>query len=85
MLSAEWDHAKQQYTLVAENVFSGERTTSVAHVVISAIGILEVPKIPYEIPGIQRFQGVAFHSAQWPGSIDLQNKRVAVIGNASSG
>ncbi|KAG1745996.1 uncharacterized protein EDB91DRAFT_1120111 [Suillus paluster] len=85
VLSAEWDDAKQRYTLVAEDVFSGKRMTSVAHVVISALGIMEIPKIPYEIPGVQKFKGASFHSAQWPGSIDLQNKRVAVIGNASSG
>ncbi|KAG1815643.1 uncharacterized protein BJ212DRAFT_1587927 [Suillus subaureus] len=85
VLSAEWDDAKQQYTIVAEDVFSGKRTMSVAHVVISALGILEAPKMPYEIPGIRKFQGASFHSAQWPSSIDLQNKRVAVIGNASSG
>ncbi|KAG1783064.1 hypothetical protein EV702DRAFT_1040837 [Suillus placidus] len=85
VLSAEWDDAKQQYTIVAEDVFSGKKTTSVAHVVISALGILEAPNLPYEIPGVRRFQGVSFHSAQWPGSIDLQNKRVAVIGNAASG
>ncbi|KAG1892206.1 hypothetical protein F4604DRAFT_1875601 [Suillus subluteus] len=85
MLSAEWNDAKQEYTIVAEDVFSGKRTTSVAHVVISALGIVEAPKMPYEIPGVGKFQGASFHSAQWPGSIDLQNKRVAVIGNASSG
>ncbi|KAG2033732.1 hypothetical protein BDR03DRAFT_902073 [Suillus americanus] len=85
VLSAEWDDVKQQYTIVAEDVFSGKRTMSVAHVVISALGILEAPKMPYEIPGVRKFQGASFHSAQWPGSIDLQNKRVAVIGNASSG
>ncbi|KAG0701966.1 hypothetical protein DFH29DRAFT_875500 [Suillus ampliporus] len=85
VFSAEWDDAKQHYTLVAEDVFSGKRTTSMAHVVISAVGILENPRIPYEIPGVRKFQGTSFHSAQWPGSIDLQNKRVAVIGNASSG
>ncbi|KAG0700317.1 hypothetical protein DFH29DRAFT_1070187 [Suillus ampliporus] len=38
VLSAEWDNAKRQYTLVAEDVFSGKRTTSVAHVMISAVG-----------------------------------------------
>ncbi|KAG2102229.1 uncharacterized protein F5147DRAFT_754352 [Suillus discolor] len=85
VLSAEWDDAKQQYIVVAEDVFSGKRISSVAHVVISAIGNLEAPRIPNEIPGVRKFQGVSFHSAQWPGSIDLRNKRVAVIGNASSG
>ncbi|KAG1822745.1 uncharacterized protein BJ212DRAFT_1444991 [Suillus subaureus] len=85
VLSAEWEDAKQQYAIVAEDVFSGKRTTSVAHAVISALGILEAPKMPYEIPGVRKFQGVSFHSARWPSSIDLQNKCVAVIGNASSG
>ncbi|KAG1807872.1 uncharacterized protein BJ212DRAFT_1449225 [Suillus subaureus] len=85
VLSAEWDDAKQQYTVVAEDIFSGKRMSSVAHIVISAVGVLEVPKIPYEIPGVRNFQGTSFHSAQWPGSIDMQNKRVAVIGNAASG
>ncbi|KAG1751141.1 hypothetical protein EDB19DRAFT_2035978 [Suillus lakei] len=85
VLSVEWDNARQQYTLVVEDVFSGKRMTSLAHVVVSAIGILEAPRIPYEIPGVRKFQGASFHSARWPGLIDLQNKRVAVIGNASSG
>ncbi|KAG2356270.1 hypothetical protein BDR07DRAFT_1613182 [Suillus spraguei] len=85
VLSAEWDDAKQQYTIIAEDVFSGKKTTSVAHIVISARGILESPKIPYEIPGVRKFQGTSFHSARWPSSIDLRNKRVAVIGNSSSG
>ncbi|KAG2051556.1 FAD/NAD(P)-binding domain-containing protein [Suillus hirtellus] len=85
VLSAEWDDAKQQYIIVAEDVLSGKRISSVAHVVISAVGNLEAPRIPYEISGVGKFRGVSFHSAQWPGSIDLRNKRVAVIGNASSG
>ncbi|KAG2757493.1 FAD/NAD(P)-binding domain-containing protein [Suillus brevipes Sb2] len=85
VLSAEWDDAKQQYTIVAEDILSGTRTTSVAHVIISALGILEAPNLPYEIPGVRKFQGTSFHSAHWPGLIDLRNKRVAVIGNASSG
>ncbi|KAG1809003.1 hypothetical protein EV424DRAFT_1543235 [Suillus variegatus] len=85
VLSAEWDDAKQQYNIIVEDVSSGKRMSSVANVVISAVGILQVPKIPYEIPGVRKFQGTSFHSAQWPGSINLQNKRVAVIGNASSG
>ncbi|KAG1844700.1 hypothetical protein F4604DRAFT_1937390 [Suillus subluteus] len=85
VLSAEWDDAKQQYAIVVEDIFSGKRMSSVAHVVISAVGVLQAPKIPYEVPGVRKFRGTSFHSAQWPGSIDMQNKRVAVIGNAASG
>jgi cation diffusion facilitator CzcD-associated flavoprotein CzcO len=55
--------------------------SSVAHVAISAVGILGVPKSPYKILGVLKFKGASFHSAQWSGLIDMQNKRVAVIGN----
>ncbi|KAG2153120.1 uncharacterized protein EDB93DRAFT_1249032 [Suillus bovinus] len=57
VLSAEWDDAKQQYTIITEDVFSGKRMSSVAHVVISAIGNLEALRIPYEIPGVQEVSG----------------------------
>ncbi|KAG1818934.1 hypothetical protein EV424DRAFT_1619032 [Suillus variegatus] len=54
---AEWDDAKQQYSIIAEDIFSGKRTTNVAHVVIFALDILEIPNLPSEIPGVQKFQG----------------------------
>ncbi|KAG1906692.1 uncharacterized protein F5891DRAFT_1003450 [Suillus fuscotomentosus] len=79
-IQAYWIDLSKKYNLYPHIAIS-----SVAHVVISAVGILDAPRIPYEIPGVRKFQGVSFHSAQWPGSIDLRNKRVAVIGNASSG
>ncbi|KAG1723391.1 hypothetical protein EDB19DRAFT_1834616 [Suillus lakei] len=47
VLSAEWDNARQQRITVVEDVFSGKRMTSVAHIVIFALGILEIPNIPY--------------------------------------
>jgi cation diffusion facilitator CzcD-associated flavoprotein CzcO len=51
--------------------------------VISGIGALHVPSYP-DIPGLDRFAGTAFHSAEWDHSCDLTGKRVAVIGTGAS-
>lgn len=51
--------------------------------VFSAVGVLNIPKIP-DIPGLETFPGQAVHTALWPEQIDLQGKRVAVIGNGAS-
>jgi len=54
-----------------------------AKVVISAVGLLNVPKMP-AIPGLDIFAGPCFHSARWPQGLDVRGKRVAVIGNGAS-
>lgn len=51
--------------------------------VVLGIGPLHVPAIP-EVPGIETFQGPAFHSARWDHDFDLTDKRVAVIGTGAS-
>ncbi|SDG62983.1 Predicted flavoprotein CzcO associated with the cation diffusion facilitator CzcD [Sinosporangium album] len=60
---------------------SGETLTSKA--VVTAAGALHIPKFP-KIPGRERFQGTAFHSAQWDHTADLAERRVAVIGTGAS-
>ncbi|WP_353193329.1 NAD(P)/FAD-dependent oxidoreductase [Pandoraea pnomenusa] len=54
-----------------------------ADVLISAVGLLNVPKTP-NIPGLDTFEGLAFHSTQWPENLDLEGKRVAVIGTGAT-
>ncbi|GJG98640.1 NAD(P)/FAD-dependent oxidoreductase [Cupriavidus pauculus] len=54
-----------------------------ANVVISAVGLLNVPKMP-DIAGLDTFEGPCFHSARWPKGLDVRGKRVAVIGNGAS-
>ena len=49
----------------------------------SAIGIFNPMKLP-DIPGLDQFEGPAFHTAQWPADLDLTGKRVAIIGNGAS-
>ncbi len=50
---------------------------------IPSIGQLHDPQIP-EFEGQENFNGQAFHTAQWPDSVDLAGKSVAIIGNAAS-
>jgi len=61
----------------------GRQEVLEANAVISAVGQLNRPRWP-EITGRERFQGIAFHSAQWAHEHDLTDKRVAVIGTGAS-
>jgi cation diffusion facilitator CzcD-associated flavoprotein CzcO len=38
-----------------------------------------------EIPGLKNFKGDLLHTANWPKDFEYSGKRVAVIGNGSSG
>jgi len=54
-----------------------------ARFVVMACGPMHVPVMP-DIPGLDTYQGKSFHSARWRHDIDLQGKRVAVIGSGAS-
>jgi cation diffusion facilitator CzcD-associated flavoprotein CzcO len=54
-----------------------------AEIVISGTGALADPAIP-ELPGLDRFQGKVFHSAQWDHEHDLRGREVAVVGTGAS-
>lgn len=62
--------------------FADGGTVSARHVVNGAGG-LHKPSIP-DFPGHDRFAGAAMHTARWDHSVDLTNKRVAIIGSAAS-
>lgn len=51
--------------------------------VISAVGQLNRPKMP-DIAGLDRFSGPMFHSARWDHDVELEGRRVAVIGTGAS-
>ncbi len=51
--------------------------------VIAATGVLHHPAYP-DLPGLDRFEGTAFHSARWNHEVALAGKRVGVIGTGSS-
>ncbi len=61
----------------------GSRETLRANIVISAVGALNVPKTP-PIKNLDSFNGPCFHTARWPEDLELEGKRVAVVGNGAS-
>ncbi len=82
VLSAAWDDAAQRWEL---RVRHGDlEETLSAHVVISAVGQLNRPRYPTEIEGFGSFSGPAFHSARWRHDVDLEGRRIAVIGTGAS-
>ncbi|KAJ7444509.1 hypothetical protein FB451DRAFT_1434419, partial [Mycena latifolia] len=83
VVSAEWSGKEQLYTIISEDITSGARFSSTAKILISAIGVLEVPRFP-SIEGVSSFKGEMFHSARWDTGVELRGKRVAVIGNGAS-
>jgi cation diffusion facilitator CzcD-associated flavoprotein CzcO len=74
---ADWDDDAQRWRIETS---AGE---VVAKVLVSGTGPLVEPKLP-DFPGLERFQGPAFHSARWDHDADLKGKRVASIGTGAS-
>ncbi|MCR5880502.1 NAD(P)-binding domain-containing protein [Phenylobacterium sp. J367] len=80
--SVTWDEARAVWR--AELVGpGGTRETVEANAVVSAVGQLNRPRFP-DIEGMGSFEGPAFHSAEWRHDVDLEGKRVAVIGTGAS-
>ena len=75
---AIWDDTTHMYTLELD-----DGTTTACHVLISAVGFLNVPRMP-DWPGLDTFHGPAFHTARWEHEHDLTGKRIAVVGTGSS-
>ncbi len=80
---AQWDEAAGRWTVTLRGADGGTEQRSAA-AVISGVGFLNRPMIP-DFPGLQRFQGPAFHAARWDHEVDLRGKRVALIGAGASG
>ena len=83
VIAAEWQTDRQLYMITIQDTSFGVRTITHAHILITAHGVLHIPKMP-SIPGLDIFKGRLFHSSQWDTSLDLSGKRVAIIGNGSS-
>jgi 4-hydroxyacetophenone monooxygenase len=79
---AEYDEATARW-LVTLRAADGTLEVLPFNAVVTAVGILNQPKLP-DVRGIGRFRGPSFHSSAWPGDLELSGKRVAVVGNGAS-
>jgi cation diffusion facilitator CzcD-associated flavoprotein CzcO len=76
--AAEFDEDSNRWTIATS---AGDVVE--ADILISAVGQLSRPAMP-DIKGRESFSGASFHSAEWDHSVDLADKRVAVIGTGAS-
>ncbi|MEL8056795.1 MAG: NAD(P)/FAD-dependent oxidoreductase [Pseudomonadota bacterium] len=77
-VSAIWNETERQWTVTtaSDKTFTGDA-------VIGALGQLNRPNWP-DINGKDEFEGAITHSASWDHSIDMEGKRVGMIGSAAS-
>ena len=78
VLSAVWDDRLHLWTVALD---TGD--LDVCHVVISAVGFLNVPRFP-TWPGLEDFGGPRFHTSRWDHRQDLSGEAVAVVGTGST-
>jgi cation diffusion facilitator CzcD-associated flavoprotein CzcO len=75
--SAVWDDERQRWRIeTADDTIS-------AQVLVAGTGPLHEPSMP-AVPGLDRFEGKTFHSAEWDHDHDLTGERVAVVGTGAS-
>jgi cation diffusion facilitator CzcD-associated flavoprotein CzcO len=68
--SLEWSDADRRWSIRTER-----GATVQFDVVVSAVGMLDVPNVP-DIPCVDRFRGRAFHSSEWDHSKSIAGERV---------
>jgi 4-hydroxyacetophenone monooxygenase len=73
-----WDDESKQWQIRWATA-DGQRDISYASVVVTAAGYLNRPRWP-DVKGRDTFAGISIHSALWDPSLDLSDKRVAIIG-----
>ncbi len=76
--SAAWDEGRRVWEVRLD-----DGTVDECHVLVSAVGFLNVPRYP-DWPGLEDFAGPAFHTARWEHQHDLTGKVVAVVGTGST-
>ncbi|MDQ2587406.1 flavin-containing monooxygenase [Saccharothrix yanglingensis] len=75
---ARWDEDAKVW-----HVSTGNGDTYTAKAVVAGVGALHIPNVPV-LPGIEKFEGRAFHSARWDHEHDLAGRKVAVVGTGAS-
>jgi cation diffusion facilitator CzcD-associated flavoprotein CzcO len=78
VVRAVWDEQAGHY-----QVETTAGNSLVFDVVVSCVGMLNVPKYP-GWPGLDTFGGPCFHTARWEHEHDLSDQRVAFVGTGST-
>lgn len=74
----EWDEATSTWT-----VYTNRGDAMRAKFVVLANGILTTPKLA-RIEGMETFRGESFHTSRWNYHVDLEGKRIGIIGTGAT-
>ncbi|KIV90158.1 hypothetical protein PV10_07492 [Exophiala mesophila] len=81
---ATWDEVRQVWQVQVQKTNGKELIRSKCDFLLNASGFVNDWKWP-DIVDFEAFQGKVVHTAAWDDDIDLVGKKVAIIGNGSSG
>jgi 4-hydroxyacetophenone monooxygenase len=79
---ATFDEERDRWSLEFETPEGAKRLE--ATILVSATGLFANPKIA-DFEGADSFRGRIVHPSRWPRDLSLEGKRVAIIGNGSTG
>ena len=80
--AAEFDEGRDVWVLTVETPHGIELIE--ANAVVTAVGLFTNPLIP-DWEGVESFGGTVVHPSRWPADLELEGRRVAIIGNGSTG
>ncbi|KAJ8128130.1 hypothetical protein O1611_g5506 [Lasiodiplodia mahajangana] len=81
--SVSWSESEQLWTLALWDIPNGRSYKVQARYIVTAMGVLNIPKGLGDLPVLRHFSGPVFHTSQWR-ETDFGDKRVMVIGNGCS-
>lgn len=82
VLGADWYDDLGRWHVRARDR-DGRPWTTTCRALVSATGHFDTPVRP-DVPGLEAFTGSVAHTARWPQDLDLEDRRVAVVGTGAS-
>jgi 4-hydroxyacetophenone monooxygenase len=82
VVHAAFDEDRKVWVVQAESADGME--TYEANIMVNAVGAFTNPNYPH-FEGEESFEGPMLHPARWPADFDPSGKRIAVVGNGSTG
>ena len=79
VVQASWSEERSLWVVDVEDISSGEVTSWTCSLLVQAAGTYNRKNVP-TIPGLDRFKGEVWHTADWPQQYDFTGKTVAYVG-----
>ncbi|MTE14476.1 flavin-containing monooxygenase [Nocardia aurantiaca] len=83
VVRAEWSSARNRWTVTADH--DGETVTMTTNFLFSCSGYYRYDEgYTPDFAGTERFPGPMIHPQHWPGHVDVEGKRVIIIGSGAT-